>query len=74
MKTIIIIPARYASSRFPGKPLAPLMGATGTKKSLIHRSWEAAKCVQGVDRVVISTDDDTPISAIITLYKSSLNG
>ena len=58
MKTIIIIPARYASSRFQGKPLAPLMGATGTKKSLINRSWEAAKRVQGVDRVVISTDDD----------------
>jgi 3-deoxy-manno-octulosonate cytidylyltransferase (CMP-KDO synthetase) len=58
VKTIIIIPARYASSRFPGKPLAPLMGATGSKKSLIHRSWEAAKRVQGVDRVVISTDDN----------------
>ncbi len=58
MQIIIIIPARYASSRFPGKPLAPLMGATGKKKSLIHRSWEVAKRVEGVDRVVIATDDD----------------
>jgi len=58
VRTIIIIPARYDSSRFPGKPLAPLIGATGCKKSLIHRSWEAAKRVEGVDRVVISTDDD----------------
>ena len=58
LKTIIIIPARYASSRFPGKPLAQLVGATGIKKTLIQRSWEAAKRVKGVNKVLISTDDD----------------
>jgi len=54
---IIVIPARYASSRYPGKPLAPLVGATGLPKSLIERSWLAAKQVAGVDEVYIATDD-----------------
>lgn len=58
MKSAIIIPARYASSRFPGKPLARLTGATGISKTLIERSWDAAIAVQGVDRVVVATDDD----------------
>ncbi len=57
MRTVILIPARYASSRFPGKPLAPLRGATGLSKSLIQRSWEAAKAVSGVDAVYVATDD-----------------
>ena len=56
--TLIVIPARYASSRYPGKPLATLTGATGETKSLIRRSWEAAQQVQGADRVVVATDDD----------------
>ena len=38
----IIIPARYASQRFPGKPLAMLRGADGEARSLIYRSWDAA--------------------------------
>ncbi len=58
MSVIIVIPARYASSRFPGKPLATLIGATGESQSLIERSWRAAKAVNGVDRVVVATDDD----------------
>ncbi len=53
MKTIIIIPARYASSRYPGKPLVMLKG-----KSLIQRSWEAAMAVEGVSAVYVATDDD----------------
>ena len=53
MKTTIIIPARYASSRYPGKPLVMLKG-----KTLIQRSWEAAKAVKGVDAVYVATDDD----------------
>ena len=57
MKTVIIVPARYASSRFPGKPLSVLTGADGKKKSLIQRSWEAAKAVEGHD-VYVATDDD----------------
>ena len=42
MKTSIIIPARYASSRFPGKPLVQLKLPNGTQKSLIELSWQAA--------------------------------
>ena len=57
MSVLIVIPARYASSRYPGKPLAELKGATGEVKSLIRRSWEAAVAVKGVDRVVVATDD-----------------
>lgn len=56
-KVIIVIPARYASTRYPGKPLAPLVGATGVAKSLIERSWLAAKQVDGVTEVYIATDD-----------------
>lgn len=58
MSVLIAIPARYASTRYPGKPLATLKGATGEVKSLIQRSWEAACEVNGVDRVVVATDDD----------------
>ncbi len=57
MSVLIVIPARYASTRYPGKPLVALTGATGDSKSLIQRSWEAACQVQGVDRVVVATDD-----------------
>ncbi|MFT6451275.1 MAG: 3-deoxy-manno-octulosonate cytidylyltransferase (CMP-KDO synthetase) [Halocynthiibacter sp.] len=58
MKTLIVIPARYASTRYPGKPLAELRGADGEARSLIRRSWEAACEVRGIDRVVVATDDD----------------
>lgn len=58
MSVLIVIPARYASTRYPGKPLVELKGATGLSKSLIRRSWEAAQSVSGVDRVVVATDDD----------------
>ncbi len=58
MKVLIVIPARYASSRYPGKPLATLRGAGGKARTLIERSWDAACGVAGVDRVVVATDDD----------------
>ncbi|MCV6591348.1 MAG: 3-deoxy-manno-octulosonate cytidylyltransferase [Silicimonas sp.] len=57
MQTVIFIPARYPSTRFPGKPLAMLKGATGVSRSLIHRSWAAAMAVEGVDAVYVLTDD-----------------
>ncbi len=57
MSALIVIPARYASSRYPGKPLVELEGADGQKRSLIHRSWLAAKQVEDADRVVVATDD-----------------
>ena len=57
MSVLIVIPARYASTRYPGKPLVPLTGASGASRSLIERSWLAASAVSGVDRVVVATDD-----------------
>lgn len=57
MTVLIAIPARYASTRYPGKPLVLLRGPDGAK-TLIQRSWEAAMAVQGVSRVVVATDDD----------------
>jgi 3-deoxy-manno-octulosonate cytidylyltransferase (CMP-KDO synthetase) len=39
MKTVIIIPARYASTRYPGKPLVELTLPDGSRKSLIELSW-----------------------------------
>jgi 3-deoxy-manno-octulosonate cytidylyltransferase (CMP-KDO synthetase) len=57
MSVLIVIPARYASTRYPGKPLVALRGATGQSRSLVERSWLAACDVRGVDRVVVATDD-----------------
>ncbi len=57
MPVLIVIPARYASTRYPGKPLVELRGPDGVAKSLIRRSWEAACAVRGIDRIVVATDD-----------------
>jgi 3-deoxy-manno-octulosonate cytidylyltransferase (CMP-KDO synthetase) len=54
----IIIPARFASTRFPGKPLVPLRGAGGTAKTLIQRSWECASSIEGSSGVWVATDDE----------------
>lgn len=48
-----IIPARYASTRLPGKPLIDLNGRT-----MIERVWRAAKASSALDRVIVATDDD----------------
>ena len=58
MKTVILIPARFASTRYPGKPLVELKGAGGMPKSLIQRSWEAASRVPGMAAVHVVTDDE----------------
>jgi 3-deoxy-manno-octulosonate cytidylyltransferase (CMP-KDO synthetase) len=58
MRTAIVVPARYASTRYPGKPLVPLTGPDGVAKPLIQRSWEAACAVEGIARVIVATDDD----------------
>ena len=57
MSVVVVVPARYASSRYPGKPLVSLCGATGEARTLIRRSWEAARAVPGADRCVVATDD-----------------
>lgn len=53
MKTAVVIPARYGSTRFPGKPLADVAG-----RSLIQRVHEIAAAAEGVDRVLVATDDE----------------
>jgi len=53
MKTIALIPARYGSTRFPGKPLAAVLG-----KPLIRRVYEQALLVPGLDAVWVATDDE----------------
>lgn len=53
----IVIPARYASTRYPGKPLAMLRGMDGTARSLIERSWRAATGVAAAEQVWVATDD-----------------
>jgi 3-deoxy-manno-octulosonate cytidylyltransferase (CMP-KDO synthetase) len=58
MKVAILIPARFQSTRFPGKPLFALRGASGVAKPLIQRSFEAASRVAGVASVHVVTDDD----------------
>jgi len=57
MKPIIIIPARYASTRFPGKPLAMIQG-----KPMVQHVYDRCKSV--VDEVVIATDDDRIARAV----------
>jgi 3-deoxy-manno-octulosonate cytidylyltransferase (CMP-KDO synthetase) len=52
VKTLAVLPSRYAASRFPGKPLTPIAG-----KPMIQWVWEAA-CAAGIDAVVVATDDD----------------
>jgi 3-deoxy-manno-octulosonate cytidylyltransferase (CMP-KDO synthetase) len=52
MPNIAIIPARWASTRFPGKPLAILAG-----KPLVQHVWERCLRAKKVDRVIVATDD-----------------
>jgi 3-deoxy-manno-octulosonate cytidylyltransferase (CMP-KDO synthetase) len=55
MKTLIVIPARYASSRFPGKPLHKINGVSMLARTVraAQRAGQAAKA-----RVLVATDDD----------------
>ena len=58
MPVLIVIPARYASTRYPAKPLVQLKGFQGASKTLIERSWEAASKIELADKVVVATDHD----------------
>jgi len=60
MKTIIVIPARYKSSRFPGKPLVKLLG-----KPMIQWVAELSARAVGKNNVYIATDD-SKIKATVT--------
>lgn len=60
-EAVIVIPARYASTRYPAKPLATLKGATGIERTLLERSYlaarRAAEETPGVTAVYVATDD-----------------
>ena len=58
-KVVIIIPARYGSTRFPGKPLALLKG-----EAVIVHVVRAALQVKGADAVCVATDDER-IAAVV---------
>jgi 3-deoxy-manno-octulosonate cytidylyltransferase (CMP-KDO synthetase) len=60
MKILGIIPARFASSRFPGKPLANIGG-----KSMIQRVYEQAQKAKSLSKVVVATDDSRIFDHII---------
>ncbi|MBI4931029.1 MAG: 3-deoxy-manno-octulosonate cytidylyltransferase [Bacteroidetes bacterium] len=59
MRILGIIPARYASTRFPGKPLADVNG-----KPMIQRVYEQAKKCKSLAEVVVATDDKRIESAV----------
>lgn len=59
MKVLAIIPARYASTRFPGKPLALLGGRT-----IIEHVWQRVSGTAAVDRAIVATDDDRIMQAV----------
>jgi len=60
MKAIGIIPSRYASSRFPGKPLADILG-----KSMIQRVYEQCKKASSLSKVIVATDDKRIFNHVI---------
>jgi 3-deoxy-manno-octulosonate cytidylyltransferase (CMP-KDO synthetase) len=59
MRTLAVLPSRFQASRFPGKPLALIAG-----KPMIQWVFEAARQAEGVDRVVVATDDGRIASAV----------
>ena len=52
-KIIAVIPARYESSRFPGKPLAMIAG-----KTMIERVYERVREMPEIEEVLVATDDE----------------
>ena len=58
-KVVVVIPARYGSTRLPGKPLVSLNG-----QPMIQRVYERAKSARRVDRVIVATDDDRIVKAV----------
>jgi 3-deoxy-manno-octulosonate cytidylyltransferase (CMP-KDO synthetase) len=59
MNVLAVIPARYASTRLPGKPLIPIAG-----KPMIQRVWERARQAGLVSKVIVATDDQRIAEAV----------
>jgi len=60
-KTLGIVPARYASSRFPGKPLVEIAG-----KSMVQLVWEQVNKSSRIDAAVVATDDERVYDHVIS--------
>ena len=60
MGVTVIIPARYASTRFPGKPLADLCG-----KPMVQWVYERSALCEAVDKVIVATDDQRIANAVM---------
>jgi 3-deoxy-manno-octulosonate cytidylyltransferase (CMP-KDO synthetase) len=58
-EVVIVIPARYGSTRLPGKPLVLLAG-----KPMIQHVYERAKLSEQADRVIVATDDERIVKAV----------
>ena len=65
-KIVAIIPARYGSTRFPGKALVPIEG-----RPMIQWVYERAKRARMVDRVVVATDDERIQSGRVRVRRGS---
>jgi len=59
MRVVLVIPARFQSTRFPGKPLADLLG-----RPVIQYVYEQARHLKVVDRVIVATDDERVRKAV----------
>ncbi|MGL4208552.1 MAG: 3-deoxy-manno-octulosonate cytidylyltransferase, partial [Candidatus Adiutrix sp.] len=60
MKTVAIIPARWQSTRFPGKPLSPILG-----RPMIEHVYQRALKISGIDKVVVATDSHLIEKAVL---------
>lgn len=58
MRKVCIVPARWGSTRFPGKPLAPIVGATGVSRPLILRTLDVAAKADCFGDIYAATDDE----------------
>jgi 3-deoxy-manno-octulosonate cytidylyltransferase (CMP-KDO synthetase) len=59
VKIVVVIPARYSSTRFPGKVLAK-----DTGKFLIQHTWEQASAAKLPSKVIIAADDERIVEAV----------
>jgi 3-deoxy-manno-octulosonate cytidylyltransferase (CMP-KDO synthetase) len=60
MRITAFIPARYESTRFPGKPLAPIAG-----KPMIRHVYERARSCRGIEEVFVATDDERIVRQVL---------
>ena len=67
MKVLGVIPARFASSRFPGKPLIDIKG-----KTMIRRVFEGAAQSSQIERVVVATDDQRIIDEVLSFKGNAI--